>query len=138
MGGVTKSVQTLFTDPSKLNIGDVGRTALALGTGSLSELGYAGKRVDDGMKSAARRPGEMLDALLRDQNAQADKQIAESQRIGAKASIVEPINDRNKRLQALRAGMMATLKTSSGAAASKPSLVSPTLTGLALKQKLGA
>lgn len=88
---------------------------------------------------AARNQSLFMDALLRDQQSAEAKQLeALNRKPDPKAAIVEPINDRNKRLQALRAGMMATLKTSTGAAASKPSLVSPALTGLALKQKLGA
>ena len=123
---------------SNPGFGDFARVALGVSTGGLSEIGYAAKRASDGMETAARLPGEAMDKLLKQQQDMADKSIAAQAVIGPKASVVEPIDDRNKRLNALRAGMMSTLRTSSQGATSAPALTAPALTGIAVKSKLGA
>lgn len=41
----------VFTDPTAINIGDVGRIAAAAGTGGASEIGYAAKRTAAGMNT---------------------------------------------------------------------------------------
>ena len=135
MGGAVKK---LFTDPTNLTFNDAARIAAASVTYGTSEVAFGVQRGIDAMENKVKDAGKAQAEILKQMQEGTDRQIAESQRIGAQASRVEPINDRNKRLQSLRAGMMSTLKTSAQGVSKAPSLATPALTGLALKQKLGA